>query len=792
MIGNYFFSSSGAAAYEIEQSLRFDDNDSAHLSRTPSSAGNRQIWTYSGWIKRGRVGFRQQLLNSTSGAYIEFVADNTIRLEEYTGSVQWTLKTNAVYRDNSAWYHIVVAFNSTESTSSNRIKLWINNEQVTSFSGSTYPALNHNSQMNTTSEHRIGEYYTGSSDYFDGYLAEVNFIDGSALTPTDFGEYDDNGVWRPIKYAGSYTGQSWYLKFASGDGTDSSGLSNTWTASGFTTSGTGTDVMSDTPTTNWCTFNPTYVSQNNSGNQFSEGNLKYVSSGTAWRTNVPTFGSISSGKWYWEWSVNTVDAYCGIIGEDVDTIGSGNTQSQAGTILYYGSGQKRIDNVGSSYGSSYNGGGSDWDPVVGIALDKDNNTITFYRNGVSQGAINLSSSSVDLVNKPVRPAFLIYDGTSYGNFGQFAFQHTPPTGFKALNTANLPAPDIADGSQYFNTVLYTGNGSNSHAITGVGFQPDLVWIKDRNVTGHDHVLTDAVRGNTKVLRSNVTNSEYTQTDAITSFDSDGFTLGDDNSVGEAGNFNSSNAHVAWNWLAGNGTSSNTAGTITSTVSANPTAGFSIVSYTGNGTSGATVGHGLGVAPSMIITKVRSGTGSWPVYHSTQGAGKYGYLDTTGAFASSTGFYGGVEPTSTVYTIGNNARVNSNGNTYIAYCFAEVEGYSKFGRYTGNGSSQGPFIHCGFRPSWVIIKSGNIAGKWIIQDTTRNPYNRQENILCAEDTRSESAFASIGATGWIDSLSNGFKIRDSWSDYNSNGNQFIFAAFAEHPFGGDGVSPATAR
>ena len=775
MINHASFWGGAAAPYEIEQSLRFDDNDSAHLSRTPGSAGNRQTWTYSGWIKRGRVGFRQQLLNSTSGAYIEFVADNTIRLEEYTGSVQWTLKTNAVYRDNSAWYHIVVAFNSTESTSSNRIKLWINGEQVTSFSGSTYPALNHNSQLNTTSEHRIGEYYTGSSDYLDGYLAEVNFIDGSALDHEDFGELVDNGVWRPIQYAGSYTGQSWYLKFASGDGTDSSGLSNNWTPSGFTTSGTGTDVMSDTPTNNWCTSNALL----NNGSSFQNGNLVVVSS-TSSTHSTSTF-AVSSGKWFWECTPSVGNSWIGVAG----TTGGGALVYDNPLGYAYGhTGNKGSKATGStSYGgASYTGG-----DVIGVALNLDDGEITFYKNGTSQG---VAFTGLSGLFSPASSRAGAVSGvmTHTYNFGQRAFAHTPPTNFLPLNTSNLPAPEIADGSEYFNTVLYSGTGA-TQSITGVGFQPDLIWFKRRSIAEH-HLVQDAIRGVTKLLYPSNTSIEDTRTDQLTSFDTDGFTLGADT----AGYTNKSGTYVAWNWLAGNGTSTPTQGTISSTASVNQTAGFSIVSYTGNGTAGATVGHGLGVAPSMIIIKNRDDSASsfWGVYHKSAYVSASDpnvlYLNSTQAQTDDTNVWGSSPDfNSTTFELGDYNGSNGSGDDMIAYCFAEVEGYSKFGSYTGNGSSDGPFVFCGFKPSFVLFKSTGSSTNWTIIDSARSTYNPAEAYLKPNASQAETNLLDI------DMLSNGFKLRGtSGGDHNQSGTTFIFAAFAENPFGGSGVSPATAR
>jgi len=253
-----------AAPYEIEQSLRFNSGDSTYLNRTPSSAGDRTLWTWSAWVKRSAIGSTVGLFGSYAAAnntdYLEilFASGNTLLVQ---GNNQVFLETSQVFRDTSAWYHIVIAVDTSNATADDRIKIYVNGEQVTAFATRNNPGSGVNLGVNQAGVHRLGRRPNGT-DYFNGYMAEVNFIDGSALAPTDFGEPDDNGVWRPKRYTGSYTGNSFYLKFASGDGTDSSGLSNTWTASGFTTSGTGTDVMSDTPTTNFCTWNPLFKQGN--------------------------------------------------------------------------------------------------------------------------------------------------------------------------------------------------------------------------------------------------------------------------------------------------------------------------------------------------------------------------------------------------------------------------------------------------------------------------------------------------------------------------------------------------
>ena len=333
--------------------------------------------------------------------------------------------------------------------------------------------------------------------------------------------------------------------------------------------------------------------------------------------------------------------------------------------------------------------------------------------------------------------------------------------------------DIDKPSDYFNTVLYTGTGSGNQSVTGVGFQPDWVWTKNR-VDAYGHNLYDSVRGVGKYLQSNGTSAESTSATSMVSFDSDGFTVGTGDNVQY-----SSNNGVAWNWLASNTTASNTDGTITSTVSANTTAGFSIVSYTGNGTAGATIGHGLGTTPKVFIIKSRSLVRNWIVYHSSLGETEGIRLNLTNASASDTGLFNSTAPNSTVVTLGDYTVLNGSGSTYIAYCFAEKKGYSKFGSYTGNGSSDGSYIHLGFKPSYFLLKSSSNAESWHIYDNQRaNAYNPHETVAPrANDSSAESTASTYG----IDFVSNGVKLRGSGSGINGSGYSFIYMAFAENPF-----------
>jgi hypothetical protein len=568
-------------------------------------------------------------------------------------------------------------------------------------------------------------------------------------------------------------------------GYDASGNGNNWTANNidYDTTSTGTDVMVDVPTQwgddtgvggevrgNYATFITT--ASNMSAGSITNGGLN-VSTYGGDRQKRASFG-VTSGKWYWETTITGgANANAGVIGiaessakVDADVFGS------SGFILYYGGGDKYVNGTSSAYGASYT-----TNDVIGIALDLDSGTktITFYKNNSSQGSITISGITTAV---PLLANGSGSNDTAYSiNFGQRPFAYTAPSGFACLCTTNLPEPTIADGGDYFNAVLYTGTGS-TQSITGVGFQPDLFWNKCRS-DAFSHNLTDSVRGGLAGLSSNSTGAEYTLTNGIT-FDSDGVTIAQTNNQ-----FNASGlTYVAWNWKANGAGVSNTDGTITSTVSANTDSGFSIVTYTGTG-SAATVGHGLGVSPAMVIVKIRSGADKWGVYHSsviTAGATNKSQLvlnstDAIDTNASATTF---TSISSTTFGVGTDANLNGSGSTYVAYCFAPIAGYSAFGLYTGNGSgTDGPFVFLNFRPRYLLIKRTDTASDWVVLDALRPPYNAVDDVLIPN--KSDAEASNLGAGYEIDFVSNGFKVRSTWSAENASGGTYIYAAFCENPF-----------
>jgi hypothetical protein len=760
--------SQGALA-TIEDSLRFNDDDSARLTRTPSVAGDRKTWTWSAWVKRGNLstgaGYYGTLFGALGGStetIIEYDQDNKIEVRWYSGGYALQVRSSAIYRDSSAWYHIAVAIDTTQATASNRAKLYVNGKQVTALTVATYPAQNSDMDVNNTVGHGIGM-RADAIRPFDGYMADVYFIDGEALDPSRFGKQDADGVWQPISYTGTYGTNGFHLDFADNStaaalGTDVSGNGNDWTPSGITTD----DQVSDTPTVNYATWNPLDKGANFT---LSDGNLRIDYGTAAWSALRGNFG-IPSGQWYWEVYSPGTYVMAGIATKNASL--ANYIGSDANGYSYYSiNGEKNYNGSGTAYGDTWT-----VSSIIGIAFDSENGTLEFFNDGVSQGVAFTGVTPAEYF-----PAVSHYaQSWVVANFGQRPFAYTPPAGFVALNSANLPAPVIADGKEHFQPVLYTGNGT-SQTVRGLEFGPDFVWIKNRSA-GDNHKLLDAVRGATKELESNTTDAEVTNSDGLTAFNSNGFTVGADleyNTSGE--NF------VAWNWNAGGSTVTNTDGSITSQVRANTDAGISIVSYVGNGTDNATVGHGLGVAPGLIISKNRDTTSNWTTWHGTFAANDYIALNLTSAknYAGAlTNVFGGTDgsaPSSTVVKFGTDLGVNGSGQDIVLYCFAEVDGFSKFGSYTGNGSADGPFVYTGFRPAFVMFKRTDAASQWGIFDSKRNVSNVAVNLLYPNNTSAETTNAGRD----MDILSNGFKLRGIANDSNASGGTIIYMAFAENPF-----------
>jgi hypothetical protein len=782
-------------ANQILRSLRFNSADSAYLNRTPASAGNRTTWTWSAWVKRGDLStatrglFGAGTASSTDTGIYWTSADKIDFFDRSGGSLTGYVSTNAVFRDPSAWYHIVVVFDSGNVTAANRMLIYINNVSQSLTVNNTLPQ-NTQSAVNNTVAHALGS-LTGGSNVGNGYMTEVNFIDGQALTPSSFGQTNaQTGVWEPVAYSGSYGTNGFYLNFSDNSNTtaatlgkDYSGNGNNWTPNNFSVSaGAGNDSLVDTPTPygvdtgaggnvrgNYATLNPLNATPSPS---ISNGNLYQVSTTSGHMNGSSSTIAITSGKWYAE------VVFTRIAGStDSFFVGLADAAWQAERLdaggwygrfwyfptgyCYADNGQKYTNNSGTSYGATYTQG-----DVIGVAYDADAGTVVFYKNGVSQGTAYTGITGAKTIaascykDASITLAFDI-------NFGQRPFAYTAPSGFKALCTQNLPTPTIGAtattrADDYFNTVLYTGTGS-SLSVTNVGFQPDFVWIKGRS-GATDHALYDVNRGVQKQIESNTNDAQTTETTGLTAFGTDGFT------VGALAQLNTNAAtYVGWNWKGGGTGVTNTAGSVTGTVSANTTAGFSVVTCSPSG-SAFTVGHGLGVAPKMIISKLYETANAPLVYHSSLGSDKYLTLSSTAAEQTSATLWQNTAPTSTVLSF------LATSDKALFYCFAEVPGFSRFGSYTGNGSTDGPFIFTGFRPAFVLIKCSSATSDWWLYDTKRGTFNVLNAPLYPNGSFAESPTSALD----LDILSNGFKSRSNNGTVNGSGNTYIYAAFAEFP------------
>jgi len=786
--------------FKVEKSLRFRNSASGYLSKTPAVAGNRRTWTLSFWVKRGALGNYSLFGAGVDGNNLMRVlfGNNIITFYDYSSSsYQWLLQTTQEFRDPSAWYHIVCAVDTTQSTSANRVKLYINGTQVTALGSPTYPSQNYESRVNYTYSHFVGASHESPAQYYDGYMSEVYLIDGQALTPSSFGATDKDGNWSPIAYTGTYGQNGFYLNFKDATSTttlgyDYSGNGNNWTPNNLSvTAGATNDSLQDVPGDqsdgtayggrgNYCTMNPLFVALD--ANFFALSNANLTIAGTSASNSGGSVGTMSSktGKFYYEFNITSLSAgYCAIGASDVDQLHTLTPFNYLGygskSYGYFSSGSKTNNNGTTTYGSSYTTG-----DVIGVAVDCDNGAIYFSKNNTWQTSGDPTSGATKTgaaytwtgASQNMIPQMDVYQtgAVMAVNFGQRPFAYTPPSGFKSLNTFNLPEPTIKQPNKHFDINLWTGTGATQSITNSGQFQPDFVWIKGRSNATY-HMLTNSVTGSTRYLYSNDILVEGTWTDQLTSFNSNGFTLGAD--TNGSANY-SGRTFVGWQWNAGGANTTNTDGTITSIVRANPTAGFSIATYSGNSLSGQTVGHGLGVSPDMIIVKSRNATNYWIVQHkSLTSITRNVYLNDTATEQNDAQFTAKSSTTVSIHNSGGST--NQSGTNYVMYCWAAIPGYSAFGSYTGNGSTDGTFIYTGFRPRYIMLKCSSNATNWWVYDSSRNTYNAVDLGLVPSQTNADTS-------GYpLDFLSNGFKFRNSNGDFNGSGRTYIYMAFAEMPF-----------
>jgi hypothetical protein len=760
-----------ASLFNLDRSLRFRSSASAYLSRTIGTPTNSVKCTFSGWVKRGALGTTQIVFGGFTGTdadtQLYFSTTNKLtfvsRITNVNGAAfEWAAESARVFNDPFQWLHIVVKVDTStaQATNNDYYTVYVDGiaQTFTTVSGASLVSAaivqNRNTCWNVSGyTARLGTQRT--TNYFDGYLADVYFIDGQALTPTDFGTYDGNFYWTPKAYTGTYGTNGFHLEFednsaatAAAIGKDTSGNVNNWTPSGISvTAGVTYDSMTDVPTltssttANYCVINPLGIGvpafKNATSLTISNGNLTYSKpSATGYFGALGTFAIPPTGKWYWEFTPTTNVITCGIsVSADYASSGEFGVRVDNATILVNGSSVQT-----GLAGLAVN-------DVIGCAWNADSNSFQFYKNGSTYGTAVPFTPAPNAFYYP----YLMNQGTGISvvanaNFGQRPFSYTPPTGFKDLNSFNIA--EVTDDLE----------------------SPDFVWIKSRSAAT-SHALFNSVTGVNKYLSSNATTAETTDVNSLIQFNKNGFLLGN------AAIVNTSAAtYVASAWKAGGAAVTNTAGSITSQVSANQKAGFSVVTYTGTGAN-ATVGHGLGVAPRMMIIKARNVASDWVVYHASIGNTGAVFLSLTNATSTSSLYFQNTSPTSNVFSLGIAGGVNnSSSNTYVAYCFSEIAGFSKFGSYTGNGSTDGTFVFLGFRPRWLMIKCTSSAGTdWFIEDISRNTYNPSGLTLQAN-----TATVEANNTPTLDILSNGFKLRSTYSSYNTNGGTYIYAAFAENP------------
>ena len=777
VIGHIGGSASEVDVGDIGHSLRFRSSASTYLSRTPSSAGNRKTWTWSGWVKRGSLGSQQWLItcqNSTLTGGIAFESGDTLSITEGSGTSGQRIST-AVFRDPSAHYHVVGVFDSSNATAEDRLRFYVNGVRITSFSSTTAVPLNADGSINTANAHNIGR-RVNATGYFDGYLSRVCFVDGQALTPDSFGYFNTEiNEWvsksqsqvKAVVDAGG--ANSFMLDFDDGTslttlGYDKSSKGNNWTCNNISlTAGATYDWMLDVPGNSYAVLNPLNPYKLNASASY--GNLRYTTPSSGGQDGQMT-GSLafSSGKYYFEVFAEVLPYSMGFGVHGVSDGLGGLAYS------YTSSGQKGNYNTYSSYGSSFGA-----NAVIGCYVDLDTKTIGFVKDGVDQG---VAFSSIP--NGAYTPA--IGSGSHmtgvYLNHGQYPFisgstyyadakgwfRYPPPAGFKALCQANLPEGAIRNPKDHHHVVTITKSGDTNFTIPWDASVYDTYFeIKCISAAG-DWYQIDGLRGYDKVIKSNSAAAEVT----------DANVLGVAGATGTLKSTLPSGVYVIAMWKAGLTASrqTNTDGSISSTVSRNVTSGFAIVTYTGTGVA-ATVGHGLGAVPATITVKPRGTANGWVVGHKDAGWSAYLQLHSSSSLITGTPF-NNTAPTSAVFSLGASGYgINDNAVAQVAYVYAQIPGYSYFSSYTGNGVSDGPYVQQGFKAMWERVKGTNLTANWTAIDAARDPVNVVDGWLLANLTNAESTLPMYDIT------SNGIKARYAGgSDTNTSTGIYVTASFAQ--------------
>ncbi len=781
-----FGSSGGVDTGDIGHSLRF--RGAQYLSRAFSA--QPATGTFSAFVKRGTIGAAQSIAgtrySSGTNSRLEFTSSDTLA---FISSGSTICSTSAVYRDPTAPLHVVLSF-----APSGTAYLYVNGVQVASGATGATPWLFTNTSSYVNAIGRLGDL---AGNYLDGYLSRICFIDGTALTPSSFG-YQNTAIneWvsksqsavKAVVDAGGTN--SFMLDFDNATslttlGYDKSSKGNNWTLNNFSlTAGTTYDHMLDVPGNSYATLNP--LDKSGSGT-LSNGNLIF-SQGSAADSNTRltlsqtektylefenTGGTASNNAFGFGIALTTLPitscvgagGVAGVYAAYASNLswlspGSGGTISTGGVVSANTINKVAFDPIA---GNLWLGRGTTWYNSSGGTTGDPSTGANPTFSGLS-GQFSVFLSCYALTANAYPGQAPLHASATYDSAAGGYFRYTPPTGFKALCQASLPDVAILNPKLHFDVKTRTGTAA-TYSVTGLGFQPDLVWSKSRG-RAVDHALYDSVRGVQKQLESNSVGAETTETTGLTAFNSDGYTGG---ALDQINGTTATNSFVDWLWKAGGAAVTNTAGSITSQVSANVDAGFSVVTGTmANG--GGTVGHGVGKTPGLIIAKVRSTTDNWFVWHKnlTNLAQSYLWLDTTNAQQTSTGAWNNVAPTTTTFGLGSSFAAN--GTTFVAYCFADIEGYSKAFSYTGNASTDGAYVDLGFKPRWILLKCSSTTGNWVVFDTTRDTYNVMGEQLYPNLSNAGSTVTTLDVT------SRGFKARIA-TDPNS-AQTFIGFAIAD--------------
>lgn len=771
------------------RSVRINALDNAIFSRTAGAPTNAQKFTIACWYKRaGDAPSNGRCIIGSNGgtggnAFLalggsDFNGTFETLVFGTSGNVVSVGSTQLI-RDRHAWYHLVIAVDTTQAAAANRLKMYINGAEVTSLALTTYPALNAQIGFNSNGSTFMLGYIAGY--YADGYFSDVYFIDGQQLLPTSFGKSEPStGAWVPIVYTGTYGNNGGHWTFednsaatASTIGKDYSGNGNNLTPSNISiTAGIGNDSFVDVPQMwgtdtgaggevrgNYPTLSPMFVNSV-SMRTITNGNLDVtfpssINLGMA----IAPFELNSTNKFYWELTVTAAGGIFTGGGIVVTHKEPGPSEIYgpgfAGDWGYGRDGRKWVLGVGSAYGATFT-----TNDVIGFLWDQG--SLTCYKNGVSQGVL---VSGLTGTYFPQAAAYL--SGAVSMNFGQRPFAFAAPTGGKALCTHNLPTPAVLKPTNYAKAALHTGNGAASRSLTGLAdFQPDFIWIKARS-QAYDHIWQDAVRGFGTGKKFGTARNETENGGSfpdtlgyVSAANASGFDLATTSAMTHV----NENGTTYMDWLLKEGVLQ----------------GLDIITYTGTGVSGRTVAHNLGAVPHFIIIKSRSIAANWLAYHRSLGPTAGIFPNLSDALNTHIAYFNNTAPTSSVFTVdgaSGHSQSNQNGVNYVAYAFTEVAGFSRFSEYLGNGLDDGPFVYCGFRPAMVIMKRVDAAGEnWLIYDNARDPYNPASKPLQPNNSFSEGGVGSYP----VDFLSNGVKFRQSTYSNTSNG-RYIFAAFAEMPF-----------